>query len=101
MTHKKFIDIMNNTFADCAGILESKSIEYATDDRLHNFKIAAKLTHSSYLQALSGMFVKHIVSLFDMIEGSIVYEESKWDEKILDSINYLILLRALIKEVSE
>lgn len=51
--------------------------------------------------ALSGMMCKHTVSIYDLING---YEEGRaiepelWDEKIIDSINYLILLRAALYE---
>ena len=76
--------------------------EYAADgDRLHNFKRAAHLQGKTPVGALSGMMCKHTVSIYDLIEG---YEEGRaiepelWDEKIIDSINYLILLRAVLKE---
>ena len=47
---------------------------------------------------------KHTVSVYDMIRG---LEEGKsyplelWDEKIGDSINYLLLLAAAVREYSE
>ena len=45
---------------------------------------------------------KHTVSVYDMLRG---LEEGKsyplelWDEKIGDSINYLLLLAAAVREV--
>lgn len=45
------------------------------------------------------MLAKHIVSVYDMcLTGSEHYGADAWDEKITDSINYLILLRAIVKE---
>lgn len=51
-------------------------------------------------RALAGMMAKHIVSLYDMCYADReTYDVGTWDEKITDSINYLILLRAIIEEV--
>lgn len=44
------------------------------------------------------MLAKHIVSLYDMCFAGVPFEERVWDEKITDSLNYLFLLKALIKE---
>lgn len=45
------------------------------------------------------MMAKHIVSLYDMCfaEG-ISYSLDTWNEKITDSLNYLFLLKAIVKE---
>jgi len=85
-------------------VLVNKAKEYASDvDRLHNFKVAAKLgrDETSPEQALWGMLRKHIVSVIDIIEDT---AKGKYppaamrDEKIGDCINYLILLEALLIE---
>lgn len=53
------------------------------------------------VKALGGMMSKHTVSVYDLIED---YEQDKviskeiWAEKIGDSINYLLLLTALLEE---
>lgn len=48
---------------------------------------------------MRGSGPKHIVSLYDMcFADSVSYEESVWDEKITDSLNYLFLLKAVVKE---
>jgi len=44
------------------------------------------------------MMVKHLVSVFDLIEGRIPTSQEMIDEKIGDMINYLILLEAVLKE---
>lgn len=75
--------------------------EYATDDRLHNFKIAGELQKCTAVKALGGMMAKHTVSVYDLIDD---YEQGKaiskemWAEKIGDSINYLLLLTAMLEE---
>ena len=85
----------------CAGILQQKTKEYTGDDtdRLGAFKAVAALQHTTPERALAGMLAKHIVSLYDMcFADSVSYEESVWDEKITDSLNYLFLLKAVVKE---
>ena len=45
------------------------------------------------------MLAKHIVSLYDMcFAEETVYPMDTWDEKITDSLNYLFLLKAIVKE---
>ena len=72
-------------------------------DRLRNFKVAAELQHTTPVKALAGMMAKHTVSVYDLIDKS--DEEwidwKTWYEKIGDSINYLLLLSALIHEVDD
>ena len=68
-------------------------------DRLNAFKIAASLQGCTPKAALAGMMSKHVVSLYDMCYSSLLqFDLEQWDEKITDCINYLILLKALIKE---
>ena len=78
--------------------LANKAKEYAISDRLYNFKRAAEILRTSPEKALCGMFIKHFVSVMDLIEGSIPSTEYLINEKIGDAINYLILLEAILKE---
>jgi hypothetical protein len=83
-------------------ILGSKAGEYADDaDRLHNFKASASLQGITPIEALRGKMAKHTISIYDMIASKKAYPVEKWDEKITDHINYLILLRALVVEEDE
>ena len=70
MTQEEFNVVFELQMRKCSDILAHKKKEYTGDnlDRLSAFKIAAA---------------------FDM---------DQWDEKITDCINYLILLKALVKE---
>ncbi|MRS02022.1 hypothetical protein EG832_02135 [bacterium] len=80
-------------------VLSGKAKEYSMNgDRLHNFKVAARITGETPEKALFGMFLKHLVSIMDIIDkpGSATPEQT--DEKIGDAINYLILLEAMLSE---
>jgi len=98
MTTEKFNDIITRQIEHCKSILCSKAKEYATADRLHNFKVAGALQGVSPVQALMGMMTKHTVSVADMCMSGETYPQELWDEKITDSINYLLLLAALVRE---
>ena len=81
-----------------AKVLVSKAREYATEDRLHNFRVAAGLGDTSLRQALAGMMAKHTVSIYDMCKSSDEHSIASWNEKITDHINYLLILRAVVEE---
>ena len=81
-------------------VLCNKAKGYATSDRLHNFKVAAGIQRCTSIQALAGMMAKHTVSVYDMCNSGEDYPLELWSEKITDSINYLLLLRALIEDGS-
>lgn len=83
----------------CMDTLSHKAGEYATHDRLHNFKQAAHFQRESSPQALGGMMAKHTVSIYDMIHNEST-DMAMWTEKIKDHINYLLLLWALVNERS-
>lgn len=101
MRTEQFEEVINKRIETCKSVLCSKAEEYATDDRLHNFKVAGELQKCTPVKALGGMMSKHTVSVYDLIED---YEQGKaiskemWAEKIGDSINYLLLLTALLEE---
>lgn len=98
MKTDEFERIVSEQINRCVNTLNIKSNEYATEDRLHNFKIAAALEGITPIQALQGMMAKHTVSVYDMCQSGKRYPIELWDEKIGDSINYLLLLAALIRE---
>lgn len=99
MTYQDFNNLVEEQFGICRAILETKGKEYAPDctDRLSAFKSAAHLLHRSPLQALGGQMSKHTISLFELIELN-SRDEELWLEKITDSMNYLLLLKALIQD---
>ena len=83
-------------------VLSAKATEYATTkSRYHNFEVAARKLDCSPEQSLMGMKVKHDVSVDDLVEwaatGDSRLTAELIDEKIGDSINYLILLEGMLK----
>jgi len=103
MNSKNFEKIFNHQHKRCKEVLINKASEYATEDRLHNFKVAAALEGTTPVNALGGMLAKHTVSLFDMCRGTAEnkqYPLAMWEEKITDHLNYLYLLRALIEDTN-
>lgn len=101
MNTKDFNKVIEDRLSLCKSVLCRKADEYATDDRLHNFKVAAKLQNCTPEKALAGMMCKHTVSVYDLIndleKGKCATREM-WEEKIGDSLNYLLLLTATLEE---
>ena len=93
MLTKEFEKIVNLRLALCRDTLTRKA-----EDRLHNFKVAAQMQDVTPVQALAGMMAKHTVSIYDMCTSGDAYPPEVWAEKIGDSINYLLLLDALVRE---
>lgn len=98
MTAEQFDAIVESRLAFIKTILGKKAKEYAIGDRLYNFKRAAEILRTTPQRALAGMLAKHLVSVLDLIEGSLTPSEYMVNEKIGDAINYLILLEAVLKE---
>jgi len=104
MNTNNFNEIVETRVAAIKSVLTRKAKEYSSDtDRLHNFKVAAKLSREETTpeQALFGMMRKHLTSVIDMVEDTATGkypDDALRDEKIGDSINYLILLEALLIE---
>ena len=97
----KFEECIENRIRNIREILLVKAKEYASEDnRFHNFDVAARILNNTPEQALQGMMLKHIVSVFDLIEwtetNTNMLTEQIIDEKIGDTINYLILLEGLL-----
>jgi hypothetical protein len=100
MKEIEFNEILERRIELIKATLSKKSSEYANGgDRLHNFRMAAKMNNCSNEQALWGMLTKHLVSVMDMVKqhpGTIT--KTMIDEKIGDCINYFILLEACMIE---
>lgn len=105
MTIEDFEKLARARFENCLELMcGEKHKEYSRyDDKLYNFKKAAEIKANITPEtALSGMMMKHIVSVLDMVDDIENYQELPSErflnEKITDSINYLVLLYALIFE---
>lgn len=101
MTKEEFDSIFKDTIKTISTTLLKKRQEYAPDafnnDCLRNFKLGSSLLGSSEM-CLCSYLLKHIVSIFDMSKNPMSYDIQVWNEKITDSINYLLLLKALVIE---
>ena len=103
-----FNKVVKEQLETCEKLLIGKGYEYAPDavdensvDRLAHFKKAGALQGESTAQAAFGMLAKHLVSVSDMVAKDQTYPLELWDEKITDSINYLLILRAIVAEGRE
>ena len=94
----RFNEIIQGQIEHSLVVLAEKGKEYSlSDDRLDHFKDAAAEQDMTPKQALWGMLSKHLASLNGMCKkGS--SDKALWNEKITDSINYLLLLWALVEE---
>lgn len=104
MTQKRFNVLIREQIDACLAMLSFKGEEYAPDvdveapvgDRLAHFKRAAGLQGITIEQAAFGMLAKHLASLAEMCETPDDFEIGKWTEKLTDSINYLLILSAVV-----
>ena len=102
MITERFDEILARRLTKIREILIAKGAEYSVQlDRLHNFRRAASMLGGSPEQALVGMWAKHLVSVLDMvdsIDSGTTPSRALVDEKLGDTINYAILLEALITD---
>lgn len=99
MDESTFASVYDYVIHKVESVLGKKSEEYSYDnDRLANFRVAAVLQDISMRKALAGMMAKHTTSVYQLCAEEELASISMWDEKIVDHINYLILLRAIVNE---
>jgi hypothetical protein len=101
MNLDRFENILAAQIKRVQDVLVVKAAEYATEDKLANFKKVANLRGVTVPQAILGMMAKHTVSIYDMTESGNPFPLDLWDEKITAHINYLILLRAALIEQND
>lgn len=98
MTTETFGKVLDGLYTRSAALLCTKGKEYARgEDRLAAFKKAAAFSGTTPRRVLFGYMLKHITSLFDL---NATDEKNfwLWNEKIVDTINYLCLLQAILIE---
>lgn len=102
MNNTDFTELVNKRLDVIKETLVKKGIEYSNlDDRLINFKLGAKKAGWTPIEVLKGYLLKHEVSFDDLCRKFSQTEKvdtKLLDEKITDSICYLILAEALMKE---
>jgi len=95
MDREQFSKMVENRIKASKDVLIIKEKEYSSEqDRLHNIKRAAAMTGCTAPQAIWGMMVKHLVSIWDMVMGKIPDDKDLMSEKFTDMHNYLYLLEA-------
>lgn len=99
MTHKKFNNLFQKMVNEEAVIMSTKGKDYTqnSEDKLANFKIAAKEIGIKPEQVIYTHMKKHWAALITYIKTGKLKGEPI-ESKILDIRNYLALLRALIEE---
>lgn len=102
MTHEKFKDFIDQILEKATEILDTKSADYSSkSDKLANFKLQAQIDGITPIEALRGNHLKHRCSIrqgLDDLQRGVVRPWEWWREKMIDDINYNLLLQALIKE---
>ena len=105
MNNEQFNAIVELRIEKIKSVLCAKADEYARGDRLSNFKQGASLTGELPIEVLAGLVVKHEVAFHNFVndwaDRQFVQHYERWDEKIGDIINYLILADAIIREYLE
>ena len=105
MNTKDFENVLEEALADIKGTLDVKAGQYSNgEDRLSNFKRAAATLQQSPQRALIGMMQKYDTAIVDMIEAlesGKLFALERWREILTDSINYRILLLAMMVELFE
>ena len=91
-------DLIKKVLGNKAKEYASKSHDKDGDDRLYNFKRAGQIIGCTPKEALAGIMSKHLVSVMDLIHGKLENTEYMRNEKIGDTINYLILLKGMLIE---
>jgi hypothetical protein len=99
MNNQKFLELVEKRFLHVKKVLFEKNKEYGRNKEfLHNFFRASGLIGSQPLTALRGMWIKHVVSINDIIddiEKSRPVKRELVTEKLTDNIAYLFLMDGL------
>uniref|UniRef100_A0AAU8GTF7 MazG-like nucleotide pyrophosphohydrolase n=1 Tax=Gordonia phage Petito TaxID=3158876 RepID=A0AAU8GTF7_9CAUD len=102
MDSPEFNEIVDKVLARVQEVLVLKGTEYVPEgepSRFHNFETAAAFNQQLSTEALWGFLTKHLVSLSDMVKvDSTDHSLGRWDEKITDSLVYLVLLYGIVNE---
>ena len=102
MKFNEFERIANGLLNNAKTTLISKNKEYAdTTDVFHNFDVARDILQHLDVSSPAGsgmaFAVKHLVSIIDIINNPSKFNDEIINEKFGDMINYLILIRGMLK----
>lgn len=102
MTEEQFKIYVLRIFDRALNVMSRKQNEYVLDktDRFKAFKhewLNSQIKENPKL-VLWHQMAKHLDSIFDMCNSKLKFNFDVWDEKIIDVINYLCILSAMVKE---
>lgn len=99
MEVEEFTAYVKELLFDCEKVLTSKGADYTRGDKdkLINFKSSGDSLGVSPLQVAGVFLRKQLDPIFKYIKDKRL-ESEPVESRIIDSINYLILLYALVKE---
>ena len=92
MDRKTFETLVGQIQSASINTLVKKNAMYATDDKLHNFRVGADIMGSTPAQACWGYLTKHLVALRDKVERNDFSDLEDLKEKCQDAINYIVFL---------
>lgn len=102
MTTQQQIKLAEELFNECIATLKSKGADYASNtDSLANFKRNAERLGMTKYQVWLLYFTKHVDAIINSIKRdptSPQVESEPLRGRILDDINYLVLLHCLLEE---
>lgn len=102
MTLEQFDKFLcEEVFPEIQEVLTLKDEYYSLGNRFKNFENQAKMIGTNKFEALRGNWMKHLDSIMQGIQGTHINKHRDyewWKEKIIDSINYQILLLGMIKD---
>lgn len=98
MTNEAFEKLCEEILKEAKEVRDIKAGEYTGfEDRLSNFRQQAAMRQTTILDAIGGNMCKHTASIYELIQRN-TEGVGMWEEKIIDHINYLLLLYAAVAE---
>lgn len=101
MTKEKFDELVDYMIEKSGKTLKEKNAKYAPEnDALHNFHYGAQMDNSTTAQTIWHYWKKHLVALMDKINRDDWKDLEDAEEKIQDSINYLLFIWCAANEAN-
>lgn len=102
MDKETFEKYKNQLLKKAANIRREKEEEYhSTTDIIGSFRRIAAFRNKETAQSIVDLAAKQLVSISDMVDDEEGYPIEVWEEKIANSLNYLMKLYACIREEKE
>lgn len=99
MTFQEFNVFFSDFTSECYDVCATKGIEYAhSEDKFANFNRLAERLSLDRLTVASVYLGKHLDAIDSYIKTKTIYSNESIHGRIVDSVNYLILIAAMIDE---